>query len=75
MQEGKFNDLTRNWYLKVGAPIALTLCINIFVPHIAIWLEPFLKNLKYKLKNPKSIFTISQADAFYKRPEFNIAIR
>eukprot|EP00921_Rhytidocystis_pertsovi_P016481 GHVQ01026011.1.p1 GENE.GHVQ01026011.1~~GHVQ01026011.1.p1 ORF type:complete len:1071 (-),score=72.78 GHVQ01026011.1:3908-6910(-) len=71
---GEYSDISADWYMKVGAAIALTLLINVVSPHcLQLLILPF----KWLIRRVKSRFVVVQADmdSLYTQPQFQFEVR
>ncbi|CAN0453193.1 unnamed protein product, partial [Hapterophycus canaliculatus] len=72
---GEYNDFERSWYATVGLAVAMTMLINVIVPHATTLVgEIIVKPIKRLIKR-RSVATQTQMNNLYKPPKFSMESR
>eukprot|EP00752_Nemacystus_decipiens_P003601 g3320.t1 len=72
---GDYKDFERSWYATVGVAVAMTMLINVVVPHATTLVgEIVVKPIKRFFKQ-RSVATQSEMNNLYKPPKFDMESR
>ncbi|CAM9493483.1 unnamed protein product [Ectocarpus sp. 4 AP-2014] len=72
---GEYNDFERSWYATVGVAVAMTMLINVVVPHATTLVGEIIVNPIKRLFKRRSVATQAQMNGLYKPPKFDMESR
>ncbi|CBJ32340.1 conserved unknown protein [Ectocarpus siliculosus] len=72
---GEYNDFERSWYATVGVAVAMTMLINVVVPHATTLVGEIIVNPVKRLFKRRSVATQAQMNSLYKPPKFDMESR
>eukprot|EP00903_Cladosiphon_okamuranus_P011141 g10515.t1 len=73
--DGEYKDFERSWYATVGVAVAMTMLINVVVPHAQTLVGEIIVKPVKRLFKRRSVATQAEMDKLYKPPKFDMESR